>query len=508
MINSPLFLFVGMLRILEHFMVKENSANRWGYLRYKKPVMVKPRSDKGENMTKKRFLILIISLISIWTASCGVQEKGDTLLSFFPDNRHGLINAQGDVIVPPQFDFILEFGDGLAGVRTGSKWGFIGRDGKFVIEPRFQFIRGSFSGGLACVMENYKYGYIDKHGQWKIKPRFNDAYKFREGVAEVEIDGKTGFIDTNGQFVVNPEFARVGHFSEGLAPVKKTLLGKWGYIDKKGNWVIPPTYDYAYSFSEGVAAVKKNVKYGFIDKTGKVVLDFKYDFVDDFSENLARVSINKKDGYINHAGEFVIPLRFDSASSFSECLAAVGVGSLFGFIDTKGNMVIKPKFVLVLSPFKDGVTMVGLGVSGRKGIVGYIDKKGNIIKQWSFDPSESLKGSHPPMNPNPAPQTITPAESLPVLEVGGITGRPSPKIIKRVELEYPKEAVENRIQGLVVVNIVIDIYGKVTDARAIVGPDLLRAAAENTVKRWIFEPTIIDGVPRKVAMAVVIKFKL
>ncbi len=221
---------------------------------------------KGESMKKKGFLILIISCICICTASCGVSEKSDTpensdtVLIFFPDNRFGLINGSGDIVVQPQYDVIFEFGEGFAGVKVGSKWGFIGKDGKFLIKPRFQYIKGSFSEGLACVMENYKYGYINKQGQWKIKPRFDDADSFHEGIARIEMDGKIGFIDTNGQVVINLEFARVESFSEGLAPAQKMAVGRWGYIDKKGNMVIPPTYDFANTFSEGLAVVEKTIK--------------------------------------------------------------------------------------------------------------------------------------------------------------------------------------------------------------------------------------------------------
>ena len=463
-------------------------------------------------MTKKRLSFLIIGLIIICAASYGGQYKGDTpgqkevLFPFFPDNRFGLINSSGDIIVQPQYECIKDFKDGLAGVKVGSKWGFIGRDGKFQIKPRFQYIMDGFSDKLACVMENYKYGFIDRTGQWKIKPQFDIAYDFSEGIAQVEVDGKVGFINTSGGFVINPGFARMGKFSEGLAPAKKTSLGKWGYIDKKGNIVIVPRYDFANLFSEGLATVEKNGKHGFIDKTGKVVLDFKYDFAGDFSEGLASVEINKKWGYIDHAGKFVIPPCFDSGSNFSEGLAAVGNGSLYGYIDTKGNIVIKPRNFSIAFPFKDGVAFVGL--SGKKAMSGYIDKKGNIIKQWSFDPNELMKGCHPPLNPNASYKVEPPADSLPALEVGEDTGIEYPQIIKRVSPEYPKEAVEKNVQGPVSLNLELDIYGRVISARAFKGPELLRTAAEKAIKQWVFAPSIIDGVPRRVKMTVTLNFKI
>ncbi len=171
-------------------------------------------------------------------------------------------------------------------------------------------------------------------------------------------------------------------------------------------------------------------------------------------------------------------------------------------------MVIEPKFIIAMSPFKNGLTTVGLGISGRKAIVGYIDKKGTIIKQWLFDPAVSMRGFGPPVNLNAARAPTNPTRSLPPLVVGGNTGIPSPRIIKRVSPEYPREAVENSIQGLVVVNLEIDIYGRATYVHAFKGPESLRAAAEKAIKQWVFEPTIINGIPRRVKMSVILTFKL
>jgi TonB family protein len=139
---------------------------------------------------------------------------------------------------------------------------------------------------------------------------------------------------------------------------------------------------------------------------------------------------------------------------------------------------------------------------------GSIDKKGNIIKQWSFDPNELMKDCHPPLNPNASYQVEPPADSLPALEVGEDTGIEYPQIIKRVSPEYPKDAVEKNVQGPVSLSLELDIYGRVISARAFKGPELLRAAAEKAIKQWVFAPSIIDGVPRRVKMTVTLNFKI
>src|SRR5215472_14095577 len=41
------------------------------------------------------------------------------------DEKFGFVDAAGEFKIPPAFDDVLPFSDGLAAVRLGDKWGFI-----------------------------------------------------------------------------------------------------------------------------------------------------------------------------------------------------------------------------------------------------------------------------------------------------------------------------------------------------------------------------------------------
>ena len=62
------------------------------------------------------------------------------------------------------------------------------------------------------------------------------------------------------------------------------------------------------------------------------------------------------------------------------------------------------------------------------------------------------------------------------------------KVLKSPPIEYPDEAVRKHIEGTVVMEIVVDSSGKVSDAKALSGPPELFKAALNNVKQWQFEP--------------------
>jgi len=83
-----------------------------------------------------------------------------------------------------------------------------------------------------------------------------------------------------------------------------------------------------------------------------------------------------------------------------------------------------------------------------------------------------------------------------------------PKLIKRVEPQFPSVALKAHIQGTVVINATTDIYGRVVNARVINGHPLLRQAAVAAIKQWVYEPYILNGVPRPVKFTVVVRFNL
>ena len=70
-----------------------------------------------------------------------------------------------------------------------------------------------------------------------------------------------------------------------------------------------------------------------------------------------------------------------------------------------------------------------------------------------------------------------------------------PRPIKITKPQYPQEAFVKKIEGTVIVEILIDSTGRVVRARVIQSVPLLDAAALQTVYQWIFEPAVKHGRP-------------
>ncbi len=68
-------------------------------------------------------------------------------------------------------------------------------------------------------------------------------------------------------------------------------------------------------------------------------------------------------------------------------------------------------------------------------------------------------------------------------------------VITRVTPVYPSIAKQMNAAGEVQVEITIDETGRVIEAKAISGPAVLRNAAEEAARKWVFKPTLLDGAP-------------
>lgn len=70
-----------------------------------------------------------------------------------------------------------------------------------------------------------------------------------------------------------------------------------------------------------------------------------------------------------------------------------------------------------------------------------------------------------------------------------------PRAIKITKPQYPQEAFVKKVEGTVVLEILIDQNGKVIRARVLQSIPLLDSAAIETVKQWVFKPAIKNGRP-------------
>ncbi|MCX6555483.1 MAG: energy transducer TonB [Candidatus Aminicenantes bacterium] len=97
-------------------------------------------------------------------------------------------------------------------------------------------------------------------------------------------------------------------------------------------------------------------------------------------------------------------------------------------------------------------------------------------------------------------------ESLPALRIANLQ---MPRKIKEVKPVYSVIALAAHVQGRVIIEAMTDIYGRVRNARIVYSASpLLNESALNAIKQWLYEPYVLNGIPKPVVFTVTITFTL
>lgn len=274
------------------------------------------------------------------------------------------------------YDYVMDFNEGLAEVSKDRQRGFVNEKGNLVIP--LQFDEASwFESGLCIVKKNDLWGIIDKKGKLVIPYKYNEISHLSEGCFRVQdaVTGKYGFINKADKVVVPLKYSGAASaFSDGLVIVYQQEQGV-GFVNAQGKEQIPLQYHQAHPFNQGAAPVRKGDKWGFINKKNQPLSEFQYAEANPFIQGLSVVKHNGRYGFVDTQGKEVIPLMYENARSFSQGLAAVKKDGRWGYIDLTGKLQIPFAYSSVGDFDEEGTTYAALYDA-----VFIIDKMGTCVR--------------------------------------------------------------------------------------------------------------------------------
>lgn len=162
-------------------------------------------------------------------------------------------------LLPPIYDEMCDFCEGVASVKQGDKWGYVKDNGLEIASCTYDVVY-PFVDGVGVITS------IDK-----------------ELIALVDVNGKivNEFKNKKGEKINLKIDPRYNHFCDGLLLVTdgqtQVLYGKryekWGYLDKSGVLAIDVKYFGALPFSEGKAGVAfGDLNYFYISTEDKAII--------------------------------------------------------------------------------------------------------------------------------------------------------------------------------------------------------------------------------------------
>lgn len=134
------------------------------------------------------------------------------------------------------------------------------------------------------------------------------------------------------------------------------------------------------------------------------------------------------------------------------------------------------------------------------------DQAGGVAGGVEGGIPEGLAGGIVGGLPEAAPPMVAATPSKVPIRVGGAIRAPNK--IRHVEPVYPALAVHARVQGMVIIEAVIDVDGSVTDTRVLRSVPLLDQAAIEAVQQWKYTTTLLNGLPTPAVLVVTVNFQL
>lgn len=217
-------------------------------------------------------------------------------------------------------------------------FGFVNDKGRLLIPPRYDEVT-NFYEGLSVVSQNDTVFFINKENENPFRISYSGAYHFQNGIAPVKRHGKWHFINRQGQ-TISRDYEEISELTGSAYIVK--LNGKYGALNNFGQSLIEPRFEILGDFSNGFAYYIENGKYGFVSLTGSVH-SAHYDWISGFdTDHIAIVKTNQKYGLIASTSGAILRQQYDLVARADSGIYIVVSGSYYGFYSAREGCFLSP----------------------------------------------------------------------------------------------------------------------------------------------------------------------
>ena len=341
------------------------------------------------------------------------------------DNRYGVINGKGNIIIEPNYDIIQ--------IPNPSKPIFICMSNyntetkeyetKVLNDKKEQIFTGyetvqaiptettedgiPFEKTVLKYKKNGKYGLVNINGKEITKPIYDDIspVTYKEGMFIVKQEDKQGVINLKGIQVINVEYDNIAvdnyydietkYQTTGFIVRKTEEIGyRYGYINYKGDIILNTEYTeiervteiednsniYLIAYKDGQAGLLKN---------NKIILNYEYEDIKYNSYNdIFLIQRNGKQGIADRKGNIKIDTKYNNIT-FGGVYINVIENEEQKVLDLNGNEIKNGYISKMIT--KDGNHSI---VYGKDEIYKIVDNNDNVIIDKNYTYIEELDNNN------------------------------------------------------------------------------------------------------------------
>lgn len=195
------------------------------------------------------------------------------------DNRRSVFDEEGNALLKNmECDEIKPINSAYFVVKKDKKSGLMNGDGEWIIPMEYDDIYFSNDSNVGYVMKDFEFYFATLQGDIYKDVSYSGIRPIKEsnGIFSVKKDGKIGLMDENRN-IITPfayDYCDISMYHD-LLLLKKD--GKYGFFSPQKQKSLAFAYDYASSFEKGYAKVVKDGKLGIIDSEGNDIVPFEFD---------------------------------------------------------------------------------------------------------------------------------------------------------------------------------------------------------------------------------------
>lgn len=281
--------------------------------------------------------------------------KSSKLLKSAENNKCGIVDVLGNIIAPTIYEEVGDLYGDLVVVKQNGFYGLINLNGDIVIPLEYEFIDKSHHGinkfdidiksEFFSVKKNCKWKYIIANSDYRNNNQYDwvsgpwgDNYNYI-----VRLKNKYGIVNRLGSIIVKIMYSEI--FVDYDYYILK-INGQMGICDNTGEFLLPVFCSDVQILSKKSAIVEKDMRF-FLFFFNKDKASIEYDEIRRFGGTFCKVTQNGKCGVINDEGGVVIPIIYDYINYKGRKKVEVIKDNKFGIIDLAGNTVLPIKYGVI-----------------------------------------------------------------------------------------------------------------------------------------------------------------